>query len=105
MVSTLSAGEGFVGLGASVCLGKAGFGFGGFPANADCAQAGAHTAAKQPTTTNREKNAMSYIMSHIAFTRASSVKPLPGIDSCHSSQYDDSVSDETIISSRFGFGL
>jgi len=67
MVSTLSAGEGFAGLGASVCLGKAGLGLGGLPVNADCAQTGAKAAVKKAEIANRRTYAMSNIMSYIGF--------------------------------------
>src|SRR6185369_1443388 len=65
MVSTFSAGEGFAGFGASVCLGKAGFGLGGLPVNADCAHRGAKTAVKQVIVASRRTHDISYIMSQI----------------------------------------
>jgi len=65
MVSTLSVGEGFVGLGASVCLGNAGLGLGGFPVNADCGQTGVKAALKKARIVNRRTYAMSNIMSYI----------------------------------------
>jgi len=53
MVSMLSAGEGFAGFGASVCLGNAGLGLGGFPVNADWAQTGPEATLKKAETANR----------------------------------------------------